>query len=804
MEFYNCADIAILGTKDSVPVNIPGNAPGSRRTDQPALGDVVRKVLQANGMSISMGNSAASFPSKVAATLRQSLGGRNALNGQNVKPSALVNGLPKTSTRNASPLDILRRNRLSNKNPPSSGSMEVREPITPLLASMFGGGNGINSANMAPTFSKPIMQQSGQAMPFASGRNSQSAAALPLNTLIGGQPFNKQTTNPKPGSNSPLEAHLLEWALNPNNKAAEFFTMSLLLPLLRNDLRMSMLAMNRLAMDNMVSGSTVDSLFGFLQLLHNVSEGNQSQNRSLNDLLLTLGGLSPRRGGLNLPIVERMMNLRGMGSNFTGNLSLGSGNWTSTLISSRGEQGMVGEGPTASIFERNFATSPQFSQLASMLGSGSRPGVPDMSLNPELLMLSSLLRRRSGGSGGGETGEGARSSRVNPLMLLNPELSMISSLLGRGTQGGGEGSEGSQHSAGTHGALMSREMQALSSLFGRSSHAGGIGSEGGLGSRGFGLASLFGRNAGVGSEAADGGRSSSRMGLGSLFGGRSTAGGEAAEGGRDSRGMGLTSLFGGSSRGSGEGTEGGRSSGEMSPISMMPLVLLGSTSGLRGRGSASGLGLAGGNPFGSNPELMLMSSFIGRGSRRSGEATEGGEGGGGGMSGTSSLPLLAMMLGGGFGTGSGGPSQMGGNIAPAVPPHGMQSQGLGGVGLPEIQSMKAPPMLTAVSSSQNAPPLLNAALKRRSAMRHPPLTPNPVMTAMRPALMPNPVMTAMRPALMPNPVMTAMRPALMPNTVMNAMHSGRFAPTGAPTVSLLDMYRLSGGLAGRRRSRMVD
>ena len=704
MEFYNCADISILGTGDTVPANVPGNS-----QPEQSIRDAVSKALQA-GMRASMGNPTSSLPPKVGAPVIDPKRGPKPLSGQNVNPSTLANGMPNTSTREASALDMLRRNMLSNNNARQSGSMGVREPVMTDLSSMFARGNGMNSANMASAFRNSLMQQYRQALPFSTGRNAQSsfAAASPLSSLLS--------------------------TLSPN----------------RQNTRLQQLAMN-----NMASGS----LLKYLQLLQNASNsaGNMTQNRRINDLtqLLTQGSQRSLRGGLNMPIVERMINLQGLMSDSTVNRSRNANmvaNAQSTLLSPSGERGMTGGAPTASAFGSNFAPGNQFSRLASLLGGGSGTGAPNMALTPELLMMSSLLGR-SGGSGGSEAGEGGGTSRVNPLMMLNPELGMMTSLLGRGTQRGGEGSEGGQRSTGMHSGPMNPQMKALATLFGTSSRPGGEGAMGGRSSSGFGLSSLFGMNARGGAEVAEGGRSSSRMGFASLFGGRSTAGGE--------------------------GGEGGRTSGGLNTMSMMLPLLMGSNSGFGGIGSSRNMGLTGGNPFGpvnpvgSNAELMLLSSFLGHGSRGGGggEGAEGGEAGGRGMGGMSNLPLLAMMLGDGFGRRPMARQQMPGlNTAQgALLQQRPQTKPYGGLALPGMKPLNMPPMLKGGSLSPIPPPLLGTPLSRGSVMRR-----------------------------------AQMRSPLMPTTGMNAMQSGRFARSRSPSVSLLDLYRLTGSLGGRRQSRMID
>ena len=73
---------------------------------------------------------------------------------------------------------------------------------------------------------------------------------------------------------------------------------------------------------NMASGyPAVDRLLAYLHVLHNTSgtAGSMTQNRGQNDLTQLLA--QGRRGGLNMPIVERMMIFRRMRSNTTGNRS---------------------------------------------------------------------------------------------------------------------------------------------------------------------------------------------------------------------------------------------------------------------------------------------------------------------------------------------------------------------------------------------------------------------------------------------------------------------------------------------------
>ena len=693
--------------------------------------------------------------------------GPKPINGQKENPSILANGIPKTTIREASPLDILRRNRLSNNNARAAG---VREPIMPLLAAMFGRGNGMNSANMASAFRDSIMSQSRSVRPFSTGRNFRSAS--PLSNLIGVLSPNRQNNMLRQATrNSPLEAHRLEWALNPNNKAAEFFTMSLLLPLLRNDLRMSMSAMNQLAMNNMASGyPAVDRLLAYLQVLHNTSgtAGSMPQNRGQNDVTQLLA--QGRRGGLNMPMVEQMMNFRRMQTNSTGNRSVDLAN-----MGVSGQQGINGSAPNASTAPDN-----PMSQLATLLGSGT--GAQDMALTPELLMMSLLLKGRSRGSSGGEAGEGSSTSRLGPLMMmLNPKLGMMASLLGGRTQAGSEGAEGGQRFSG---ASMNPQMKALATLFG--SRTGGESAMSGHGSPSIGLGSLFGRRSQGGSEGTEGGRGSSRMSLASLFGGRGGGGGEAAEGGHGSRGMGLSSLFG-TGRSGGDGGEGGRGTGGMGPLSIMLPAILGSSTGFGGIMSAGNPDLPGGNqfglgnPFGSSANLMLLSSLFGRGSGggRGGEAAEGGEGGRRGGGGMSNLPLLAMMLGGGFGGTQTTVQQTAGpDIAQGLLPKRPQISPYGGLGLPGMQPMNVSPMLKPRSSSPISPPLLGAPVNRGLPRSTSPI--NPVSSMPR--------------SLSP----------IIPSPGSNAMHAGKFVPPSSPSVSLLDLYRLTGGLRRGGRSRMID
>ena len=698
--------------------------------------------------------------------------GPKPINGQKENPSILANGIPKTTTREASPLDILRRNMMSNNNARAAG---VREHIMPLLAAMFGRGNGVNSANMASAFRNSIMSQSRPVRPFSTGRNFQSGlgGASPLSNLIGVLSPNQQNNMLRQaGRNSPLEAHRLEWALNPNNKAAEFFTMSLLLPLLRNDLRMSMSAMNQLAMNNMASGyPAVDRLLAYLQVLHNTSgtTGSMTQNRGQNDLTQLLA--QGRRGGLNMPIVERMMDFRRMQSNTTGNRSTDLAN-----MGVSGQQGIDGGAPNASTAPDN-----PMSQLATLLGRGT--GAPDMALTPELLMMSLLLKGgRSRKSSGVEAGEGSGTSRLGPLMMmLNPELGMMASLLGGRTQAGSEGAEGGQRSSG---ASMNPQMKALATLFGSST--GMEGATSGHGSPSLGLGSLFGRRSQGGSEGTEGGRGSSRMSLASLFGGRGGGGGEAAEGGHGSTGMGLSSLFG-TGRSGGEWGEGGRGTGVMGPLSMILPALFGANTGFSGMMPAGNPGLPGGNQFGlgnptgSSAELMLLSSLFGRGSGggRGGEAAEGGEGGGRGIGGMSNLPLLALMLGDGFGGAQmTGQQTVGPDIAQGLPPKRPQISPYGGLGLPGMQPMNVSPMLKLRSSSPIPPPLLGAPMNRDLP---------------RPTSQINPV----------SPMPISLTP-LMSSPGLNAAHAGKFVPPSSPSVSLLDLYRLTGGLRRGGRSRMID
>lgn len=386
------------------------------------------------------------------------------LSRPNTQSSAILNGIlarPSTSARASMPLGVPGGTQAPPnliKSPSTTGSRVMQNnPVSPLLASILGRGNGYGFG--LPMLGAPNMSGNNLMASQSSGMSTaEYLAARALATTLLGQNSVKQNmqTDPTSGRSSSLENLLLAMALNPNRNSADYLKLAMLAPLLqkqisRNNVQTGLKNDTR----PMQNGSLTTNVTMNTQTQPTVvptESSNYLQQLLISQLFPSLGrsGLAAEFG-LNLPGISRSRSGGEEGSQARPTMA-GMGGEEASEGGSRSRSSMLGG---------NLGMSQQLLLLASMLGENRR-GVagrqfptPPFAANVPGMFGSQGLGHMLGGTFGRQQ-----------QMSLTPELIMLSSMFGRNRRGGGEGSEGGGESG------------LFGSMFGRGGAGGGERSEG--------------------------------------------------------------------------------------------------------------------------------------------------------------------------------------------------------------------------------------------------------------------------------------------------------------------------------------